>query len=178
MGVFFLIYTTYLFWHKILSVLKILFNPYIYKNHFQVHVLVCHLLNLKTVTSSVRPFCGLYNNTFLQISTHINHVSILVSNNHSKVWGQRRWSSGKSNNWSEECTHTFFARHKLDQEMILLGWPFHTLCRERQHYDILGKKTHSMRCNIWSIQGFIVQYGRNYFQLYRKKIFRVYPTRK
>jgi len=36
--------------------------------------------------------------------------------------------------------HTVFARHKLDQEMILLGWPFHTICREREHYDILGKK--------------------------------------
>jgi len=105
-GEFFVIYITYPFWYQILSALKILFNHYIYKNQFQVHVLVCHLLNLKTVTSSVRPFCGLYNSTFLQMSTHINHVFILVSNNHSKVWGQRRWSNGKSNNWSEECTHS------------------------------------------------------------------------
>ena len=36
--------------------------------------------------------------------------------------------------------YTVFTRHKLDQEMILRGWPFHTLCQERQHYAILGKK--------------------------------------
>jgi len=49
-------------------------------------------------------------------------------------------------------THTVFARYKLDQEMILLGWSFHTLCRERKHYAILGEKIRSMRCNIWSVQ--------------------------
>jgi hypothetical protein len=31
---------------------------------------------------------GLYNSTFLQLSTYITHASILVSNNYSKVWGQ------------------------------------------------------------------------------------------
>lgn len=74
--------------------------------------------------------------------------------------------------------HTVFARYKLDQEMILLGWSFHTLCRERKHYAILGKKIRSMRCKIWSFQGVIVQYGGSYFLLYRKVIFRVYPSRK
>lgn len=67
--------------------------------------------------------------------------------------------------------HTVFTRHKLDQEMILLHWSFHTLCWEGQHYAILGK-LRSMRCNIWSVQGVIVQYGRSYFHLY-KIIFRV-----
>ena len=35
--------------------------------------------------------------------------------------------------------HTDFIRHK-HQEITLLGWPFHTLCQERQHYANLGKK--------------------------------------
>lgn len=71
--------------------------------------------------------------------------------------------------------HTVFARHKLDQEMILLVF---TPCAEEDSIMPFWEKPCNMRCNIWSVQGVIVQYVGSYFQLYRKMIFRVYPTRK
>ena len=71
--------------------------------------------------------------------------------------------------------HTVLARHKLDQEIILLVF---TPRAEKDSIMPFWEKPHSMRCDIWSVQGVIVQYGKGYFQLYRKMMFKVYPTRK